>query len=360
MAPLRRFHDALRRKVRKAAGRTEHPSAAIMDAQSIRTSSNVPEPSQGIDADKKTKGRKRHIATDTLGLLLVLLVTAASVQDTAGGRDVVDELAVRHPAAVKAWADSGYQRSVIERGAAHGIDVQVVCKDPGQKGFAPLPNRWAAGCGLRGDGEGGAAVADSGGVPPRRSAPGGGAGYQGSPTGNHGPATLGQLVEDVSGQPLDRYFREQIFEPLGMASSDLVRSYRVRSRLATGYRLGSPGPTAVTDREWVTSGAASIYSTPRDMARYVAALLGGGANQHGSVLKSATLAMMFEPQYRPDPRIPGIGLAFFRANLGGHLAVEHPGIVLGFNSQILVAPEDYVGVIAFTNGAKGAGVVAAG
>jgi transposase len=113
-----------------------------MDAQSIRTSGNVPESSQGIDAARKIKGRKRHIATDTLGLLLVLLVTAASVQDTTGGRDVADELAVRHPAVVKAWADSGYKRSVIEVGAAHGIDVEVVSKDPGQKGSAPLPKRW--------------------------------------------------------------------------------------------------------------------------------------------------------------------------------------------------------------------------
>ena len=137
------IHDLLRRRVRTAAGRSEQPTAAILDAQSIRTSGNVPESSQGIDAAKKIKGRKRHIATDTLGLLLVLLVTAASVQDTTGGRQVVSELAARHPAVVKAWADSGYKRSVIETGAAHGIDIQVVSKDPGQKGFAPLPRRWA-------------------------------------------------------------------------------------------------------------------------------------------------------------------------------------------------------------------------
>ena len=96
----------------------------------------MPESSQGIDAGKKIKGRKRHIATDTLGLLLVLLVTAASVQDTPGGRDVVSELAARHPGVVRAWADSGYKRSVIELGAKHGIEVEVVSKDPGQKGFA--------------------------------------------------------------------------------------------------------------------------------------------------------------------------------------------------------------------------------
>jgi hypothetical protein len=78
----------------------------------------------------------------------------------------------------------------------------------------------------------------------------------------------------------------------------------------------------------------------------------GGANSHGSVLKPATLASMFEPQYQPDPRVPGIGLAFSRFSLGGHLAVEHEGILPGFNSDIFLAPGDGVGVMAFTNGAR--------
>jgi CubicO group peptidase (beta-lactamase class C family) len=171
---------------------------------------------------------------------------------------------------------------------------------------------------------------------------------------DHSFATLGQVVEDVSGQPLGRYFREHIFEPLGMADTDLLRSERVKSRLATGYSLGSGGPKAVTDREWVAAAASSIYSTPRDTARYLAALLGGGANEHGRVLEPATLASMFEPHYRTDARVPGMGLGFFRINLGGHLAVEHQGLLPGFNSQIFVAPDDGVGVMAFTNGAGGA------
>ena len=172
--------------------------------------------------------------------------------------------------------------------------------------------------------------------------------------GNHGFATLGQIVEDVSGKPLDRYFREHIFEPLGMADSDLLRSERVKAHLATGYKLRSHGVIAVTDRQSVTSGASSIYSTPRDMARYVAALAGGGANSRGRVLEPATLANMFEPHYQTDPRVPGMGLAFWRSYLGGHLAVEHPGVLPGFNSQIFLAPGDGVGVMAFTNGASGA------
>jgi hypothetical protein len=167
-----------------------------------------------------------------------------------------------------------------------------------------------------------------------------------------GFATLGQIVEDVSGTPFDRYLRGRIFEPLGMADTDLLRSDRVKARLATGYELGSKGAGAVDDRELITAGGGAIFSTPRDMARYVAALLGGGANEHGSVLRPETLATMFEPQYQPDARIPGMGLAFSRVDVGGHLAVEHGGILPGLTSQIFIAPDDGVGVIAFTNGAR--------
>ena len=97
---------------------------------------------------------------------------------------------------------------------------------------------------------------------------------------NHGFATLGQIVEDVAGVPFDRYLRDRLLAPLGMHDSDLVRSERVRSRLATGYELQPRGLEAVIDRETVPAGAAGLYSTTGDMARYVAALLGGGANAH--------------------------------------------------------------------------------
>ena len=169
---------------------------------------------------------------------------------------------------------------------------------------------------------------------------------------NHGFATLGQIIEDESGEPLGCYMREHLFEPLGMTSTDLERSERVQPRLATGYDLRSIGARAVADYELVTVGGGSVYSTTRDMARYLAALLGGGANEFGRVLKPETMAMMFAAQYQPDPRMRGNGLSFFRCNLGGHLAVEHDGILPGFDSQIFLAPDDGIGVLAFANGAK--------
>ena len=80
------IHDLLRGKVREQAGPSPEPTAAITDARVVKTSSSAPEATQGYDAGKRTKGRKQHIATDPLGLLLALVITAASVQDTNCGK----------------------------------------------------------------------------------------------------------------------------------------------------------------------------------------------------------------------------------------------------------------------------------
>lgn len=168
---------------------------------------------------------------------------------------------------------------------------------------------------------------------------------------DHGFATLGQIIEDVTGTALSKYLRDNVFEPLGMEDTSLVPWGARRSRLATGYTLRARGPRAVAHREWVTAGASSAYSSMTDMSRYLAALLGDGTNRYGSILRSDTLATMFAPHYQPDPRLPGMGLGFFRQDIGGHRAVEHQGILPGFNSQIWVAPDDGVGLIALTNGA---------
>jgi CubicO group peptidase (beta-lactamase class C family) len=166
---------------------------------------------------------------------------------------------------------------------------------------------------------------------------------------NHGYATLGQIVEDVSGIPLGAYLRERVFEPLGMGSTDLARTRQIRSRLATGYQLHGSGLAPVRDRENVPAGAGSVYSCTSDMARYVAALLGGGRNAHGVVLRPETLAEMFRPHYQPDHRIPGVGLGFFRGQAGRHQVVGHEGIWTGFHSAMLLAPGADTGVVVFTN-----------
>jgi transposase len=137
-----KIHDLLRVQVRRKAGRAAEPTAGVIDAQAVKTADTVPEAEQGIDAGKKIKGRKRHIAVDVLGLLLVVVVTAASVQDTNGGKLVVDGLAAACPLLTLVWVDSGYKARFVEHAANAGITAEVVAKEPGQKGFKALPRRW--------------------------------------------------------------------------------------------------------------------------------------------------------------------------------------------------------------------------
>ncbi len=166
---------------------------------------------------------------------------------------------------------------------------------------------------------------------------------------NHGFAALGQIVEDVSGQPLDRYLRDRIFDPLDMEHTELIRSERVKPNLATGYVLRRRGLKPVADREVPTPGGGGMYSTTADIARYIAALLRMAANEHGSVLRPETVATMFRPHFQPDPRVPGMGLAFELGEEAGHKTVGKTGILSGFHSAMALAPGEGIGVIVFSN-----------
>jgi transposase len=114
----------------------------VIDGQSVRTSTSVPASSQGTDAGKKVVGRKRSIVTDTLGLLLAVLVTAASVQDSVAGTRLLDQVAAEHPGIHKVWVDGGYRQHLVEHAATLGIDMEISARTPGTKGFTPIPKRW--------------------------------------------------------------------------------------------------------------------------------------------------------------------------------------------------------------------------
>jgi len=132
----------LRRLARQQAGRDAEPSAGIIDAQSVKTAPTVPRATQGEDAAKKIVGRKRSIMTDTLGLLLLVLVTAASVQDTPAGIRLLDKAATTHRRLSKIWVDAGYKNAAVDHGARLGIDVEVVHRPAKTRGFTLLPRRW--------------------------------------------------------------------------------------------------------------------------------------------------------------------------------------------------------------------------
>ncbi|ODA70518.1 hypothetical protein APS67_005252 [Streptomyces sp. AVP053U2] len=116
-------------------GRKPEPTASVIDTQSVKTSSNVPVTSQGTDAAKKIVGRERGILTDTIGLLLAVTVTAASPSENAVGIRLLDRAKEAYPTISKSWVDTGFKNAVIEHGAGLGIDVEVVNRNPGVRGF---------------------------------------------------------------------------------------------------------------------------------------------------------------------------------------------------------------------------------
>jgi transposase len=125
------------------AGRRSAPSAAIIDSQSVRAADTVPTASRGRDAGKKVNGRKRHLAVDTMGLLLVVLVTAASVQDRDAARPLPWRLRVSYRGIRLCWADAGYAGKLVAWAAdVLHLVVEIVRKRTGQSTFEVLPRRW--------------------------------------------------------------------------------------------------------------------------------------------------------------------------------------------------------------------------
>jgi transposase len=139
---LTRLHNSLREHLRQAEGRHAEPSAAILDSQSVRAAETVATTSRGFDAGKKINGRKRHIAVDTTGLLLIVLVTSAGIQDRHGARLLLWALAGCFTRIDMVWVDGGYSGAPVDYGTALGLVVEVVAKLAGQIGFTVLPRRW--------------------------------------------------------------------------------------------------------------------------------------------------------------------------------------------------------------------------
>jgi putative transposase len=139
-----RVHDTLRTAVRLSVGKNAQPSAAIVDSQSVKTTDRGGV--HGFDAGKKTNGRKRHVLVDTLGLVWLVVVTAASTQDRDGARTLLAVLATHMRRLRLIWADGGYAGALVgwvESLRKWGkVRLELVARNPQGKGFQRLPHRW--------------------------------------------------------------------------------------------------------------------------------------------------------------------------------------------------------------------------
>jgi transposase len=133
----------VRAQLRLQEGRNPEPSAGLIDSQSVQGADTVGRDTRGYDAGKKINGRKRFIVTDTLGLLLTVVVVAASVQDRDGAKPALLEAYLRSQVRF-VFADGAFAGRLLDW--AHTLlrtTLQIVRKPAGQRGFAVIPRRWA-------------------------------------------------------------------------------------------------------------------------------------------------------------------------------------------------------------------------
>jgi putative transposase len=138
---FRTLHDVALMLDRERAGRAASPTAGVIDSQSVKAP-HAPG-GGGYDAAKKVKGRKRHIAVDTDGRLLMVNLTPADVQDAAGAEAIITAIRQRWPWLKHLFADGAYDRGKLMSAAAYrDFVIAIVRRLENQQGFQVLPRRW--------------------------------------------------------------------------------------------------------------------------------------------------------------------------------------------------------------------------
>jgi putative transposase len=133
--------DAVRREVRRQAGRDPDPSAGCIDSQSVKTTA-IPG-DRGYDAGKQVNGRKRSIVVDTMGLLLRVVVHAADIADSSGAEWVLAEVHKMAKRLKKLWGDQHYGGELVTWAQeTFGWEIEIIKRPPDLRGFRVLPRRW--------------------------------------------------------------------------------------------------------------------------------------------------------------------------------------------------------------------------
>jgi putative transposase len=139
---IEQINDVLREQTRLRAGREVSPCVALIDSQSVKTT-RVGGLDRGFDGGKNVKGRKRHLVTDSGGLLLSAVSHTAKTHDSKAGLAVIETLKHRFPRLVKIFADAGYRGELVENVKKFcGWDMEITLRSDKAKGFEVLPMRW--------------------------------------------------------------------------------------------------------------------------------------------------------------------------------------------------------------------------
>ena len=138
---FRTIHDLAVMIDRERAGREASPSGGVLDSQTVKAP--APGAQRSFDGGKKIVGRKRHVAVDTDGRLLLVNLTPAGISDSAGARMVLEAIRKRWPWIKHLFADGSYDRGkLMDKATDLDFVIEVVRRIEGQEGFKVLPRRW--------------------------------------------------------------------------------------------------------------------------------------------------------------------------------------------------------------------------
>jgi putative transposase len=138
---FRTIHDVALMLDRERAGREASPEGGVLDSQTVKAP--APGVQRGFDGGKRIVGRKRHIAVDTDGRLLMVKLTSADLSDSAGAQMILDAIHKRWPWLKHLFADGGYDRTqLMDKAALLSFVIEIVRRIEAQKGFEVLPRRW--------------------------------------------------------------------------------------------------------------------------------------------------------------------------------------------------------------------------
>ena len=137
---FRTIHDVALMIDRERSGRAGQPTAGVIDSQSVKAPGAK---KRGYDAGKKVVGRKRHIAVDTDGRLLMVNLTTADIADSAGAQLILHAIRSRWPWIKPLFADGAYDRTkLMDKAELENFVIEIVRRIDGEPGFKVLPRRW--------------------------------------------------------------------------------------------------------------------------------------------------------------------------------------------------------------------------
>jgi serine beta-lactamase-like protein LACTB len=163
-------------------------------------------------------------------------------------------------------------------------------------------------------------------------------------------ASAGFVLEKTQKEPFPRYLQKKLLEPMGLKKSsfeptDLVTKDLAKAVMWTYIGREFPAPTF----ELGMAPAGSMYSTVLDLSRFMSILFADGKGPNGPILKPATLAEMYKPQFgKPDDQV-GFGIGFYLTQLDGQRVIGHGGAVYGFATELMMLPTDKLGVAVITS-----------